>query len=51
MKIPIGYIPGDEDDFDENADVAIFNHLDITVKTHNSFLTSEMKHPNATEFK
>jgi len=42
-KIPIGYLKGDE--------AAIYNHLDITVKTHNSFLSEHLNNPTATEFK
>ena len=64
QKIPIGYIPkhdnlkdselGDEDFYErptleEGDDVAIYNHLDITVTTHNQFYNKP--HPNATEFK
>ena len=41
-KIPIGYMQGDVP--------AIYNHLDITVKTHNSFLSQKAASPNATEF-
>ena len=32
-KIPLGFVDGDN--------VAIYNHLDITVKTHNSFLSTK----------
>ena len=64
QKIPIGKIPrhetlktedlADQDFYErphlsDTDDVAIYNHLDITVKTHNQFY--DMPHPNATEFK
>ena len=50
-KIPIGFsIDTDKDIDPEKQNFGIYNHLDIIVRTHNSFLTSKAKPKNETNF-